>query len=101
MLKGILLGAGASFDFGLPLVKKFDPVFKERLTVYFSRVVGCPNNIVDEALTILSRKDMNYESMIGYFQIQSDRARGDNNLRQSYHYVSSLLLRACHRSQDS
>jgi hypothetical protein len=93
MSKGLLLGAGASYDFGLPLVKKVDPEFKQKLTAYFSTVVGCPREIVDEVLGVLGRDNMNYESMIGYFQLQSYRMRGDNELRHHYHYISSLFYR--------
>jgi hypothetical protein len=94
MLTGLLLGAGASYDFGLPLVSKVDPEFKKQLTAYFRRVVDCPKEISSEALSILCRQDMNYESMIGYFQLQAYRTRCNNDLPRNYHYISSLFYRA-------
>jgi hypothetical protein len=93
MLTGLLLGAGASYDFGLPLVSKVDPELKKRLIAYFHGVVDCPKEISSQALSILGREDMNYENMIGYFQLQAYRTRGDNELRRNYHSISSLFYR--------
>jgi hypothetical protein len=77
---GLLLGAGFSKDFGLPLVTEVTQILKTR-GKYWSienaakvRADGWPDEIADEVRSVLGRDEMHFEAILGYFQVQTARS---------------------------
>ena len=69
-LTGLLLGAGASFDIGMPLVKELHRDLKRYMTPdklqsrnlwQKSRGVGVPDEAIEVLVALLHRYDLNYE----------------------------------------
>ena len=87
-LTGLLLGAGASYDLGMPLVWELTDELKSWLTpdklhslnqrwrnagVEF----GYPDTSIGNLASVLEREDMHYESLLGHLQVQSRRSPDD------------------------
>ena len=77
-LTGLLLGAGASFDVGMPLVWELDEEFKTWLTPEKLRSLnnkwrsygnGYPDDAIDSLVKLLERKDMHYENVLGNLEV--------------------------------
>jgi hypothetical protein len=90
---GLLLGAGFSKDFGLPLVTEVTETLKTWLTPekYWSfenaaraRGNGYSNEIAQEILSILGREEMHFEAILGHFQVQEIRSRANQKTVQTY-----------------
>jgi hypothetical protein len=84
-LTGIFLGAGASFDVGMPLVWELTTKTKNWLTPEKLRAFnqgwkkqgnGIPDSIIEELISVMSRDDLHYESILGYLEVQSRRNGG-------------------------
>ena len=99
-LTGLLLGAGASYDLGMPLVWELTNELKKWLTPEKLRELnrfwlntgeefGYPDTTIEDLCQILQRKDMHYESILGHLQVQSRR---DIASLQSHHGLYSFLL---------
>jgi hypothetical protein len=54
---------------------------------------GYPNEIVYEVLDILKHTEMHYESMLGYFQMQSYRPNTPTSSKRSYHALYAWFSR--------
>jgi hypothetical protein len=88
---GLLLGAGFSKDFGLPLVPEVTKTFKEISKKYWSldnaariRADRWADEIAQEVRTVLERDEMHFEAILGYFQVQQIRAHTDRRAGQVY-----------------
>lgn len=91
MKTGLLLGAGFSKDFGLPLVTEVTKTFKETSKKYWSmdnaapiRADGYSDEIAREVRSVLERDEMYFEAILGYFQVQQIRSRADRTSLQLY-----------------
>ena len=84
-LTGLLLGAGASYDLGMPLVWELTDKLKRWLTPDKLRSLnghwrsagpgfGYPDEVIEDLRSVLERKDMHYENILGYLQVQSHRS---------------------------
>jgi hypothetical protein len=102
MLKGLLLGAGASRDFGLPLVKDLTDELHRRLPredilmlqgVARLRGDGYPDEILEEFLQAMAAEKRNYERVIGYFQTKDLEARDPRGIGHTYHSIALLISR--------
>ena len=98
MLTGLFLGAGASYELGLPLAWDLTAELKAWLRPgklrefnrSWNRQGGSiPDEIIDEIDAILHRPDMHYESVLGYLQTQYKRHLPHQD---SYSYVYTWLV---------
>lgn len=97
-LTGLFLGAGASFDVGMPLVWDLTKKTKNWLTPEKLRRFnegwkrqggGVSNSIIEELIGVMSREDLHYESVLGYLEVQSKRHGGDS---AGYHTMYSWMV---------
>ena len=98
-LTGLLLGAGASYDLGMPLLKELTYELKSWLTPEKLRSLNegwrrggpgfdYPDDVIEDFASVLDREDMHYESLLGYLQVQSQR---QFNTLQSYNGLYMFL----------
>lgn len=92
--KGFLLGAGASYELGLPLVDELTIEFKRAMI----NVRGMPyyqvSKEIDEVLvTLLSDNSLNYEDYIGRIEVEIQRNR-NKDLHQEWHGILHKYLEA-------
>ena len=91
-LTGLLLGAGASYDLGMPLLSELTDELKSWLTPdklrYLNRhwrrggsEFAYPDDVIEDVATVLQREDMHYEAILGHLQVQSQRQSDES---QSY-----------------
>ena len=97
-LTGLFLGAGASYEAGMPLVWDLTSELKKWLTPeklrslnesWRSQGGGYPDEVVDDFAAVLSRSDLHYESMLGYLETQFRR---QSRAQQEYHGLYSWLV---------
>jgi len=99
-LTGLLLGAGASYEVGMPLVWDITNELKQGLTADKLRAlnvawrqngVGHPDVVVDDLATALSRPELHYEAILGSLETQFRRGE-KSALRQDYHGLYARLV---------
>ena len=97
-LTGLLLGAGASYEIGMPLVQGLTKEICNWLTPdklrslnvsWRSQGGGYGDRILDDFISVLRRKDQHYESLLGYLEVQYGRSSPDS---QQYHALYSWLV---------
>lgn len=101
MTIGLFLGAGASFELGMPLVWDLTAELRAWLTPdklrNFNRTWkgqmggGFPDAVIDDFVSILQTPGMHYESMLGHLQTQYTRV---GPFRQQYHGLYQWLVEA-------
>ncbi|TET44764.1 hypothetical protein E3J62_09500 [candidate division TA06 bacterium] len=98
MLTGLLMGAGASYELGMPLVWDLTAQLRQWLTPeklwqlnvsWRSRGGGYPDRIIADFVPLLVRPDLHYESLLGHLETQYRRA---SHLRQHYHSLYQWLV---------
>ena len=96
-LTGLLLGAGASYDTGMPLALELTKELKKWLTPEKLRYLnhewqrqegGYSDATIDDLAGILLFNSMNYENIVGYLQVQSERMRERSD---EYHGLLTFL----------
>ena len=98
-LTGLLLGAGASHDLGMPLVWELTHELKSWLTPDKLRSLNqhwrrggpgfdYPDDVIENLASVLNREDMHYENILGHLQVQSQRHSG---VVQSYNGLYMFL----------
>lgn len=79
---GLFLGAGASYELGMPLVWELTRELRDWLTpeklrglvAGWRRQGNAPSDaLIDDFVTILERDDLHYEAMLGYLETQQRR----------------------------
>jgi hypothetical protein len=99
---GLLLGAGFSKDFGLPVVTDVTQTLKTWLTpeklwkfenAARARGGGYSDEITREILSILERDEMHFEAILGYFQAEQVRLGADKGTVQTYASLYSWFAR--------
>ena len=97
-LTGLFLGAGASYECGMPLVCDLTTELTNWLTPEKLRSLneswrlqggGYPEQVIHDFTTVLSRPDQHYESLLGYLEVQFNR---QSPLSQQYHGLYSWLV---------
>lgn len=92
------MGAGASYEAGMPLVWELTAELKDWLTAEKLRSLnagwriqgnGFPDQIIDDLISVLERPDTHYESILGYLETQYIR---QHSLAQQYHGLYSWLV---------
>ena len=109
-LTGLLLGAGASFDIGMPLVKELHRDLKRYMTPDKLRSLnlwqkslggGVPDQAIEVLIELLGRNDLNYEQIIGNLEVRSHRTaeqEGFSHLQVSMTEWVYLLLLEWHEN---
>ena len=101
-MKGILLGAGASYDCGMPLVWELTAeirrwLTKPKLAQYNNgwklQGGGWDDYMIFELEKLLDNKNIHYEEMIGNIETLFSRERNEE-IRQRLHTVHGFLLQA-------
>lgn len=99
-LTGLFLGAGASYEVGMPLVWELTEELFRWLTPSKLRDLnqhwrahggGRPDEVIDDLAAVLVLPGMHYESVLGYLETQYRRP-GAANLQQEYHAIYSWLV---------
>lgn len=89
-LTGLFLGAGASFEAGMPLVWQLTKQMKDWLTpskfrelnaAWASKGGGYPADVIDDFVSVLMRDDLHYEAILGYVEVQQRR-----QIKNQQHY---------------
>jgi hypothetical protein len=97
-LTGLFLGAGASYEAGMPLVWELTRELKAWLTPDKLRQLnhgwrqqggGHPDNVIEDFASLLQRADLHYESILGYVETQFRRHQQN---QQDYHGLYSWLV---------
>ncbi|MGL6245471.1 hypothetical protein [Pseudomonas sp.] len=97
-LTGLFLGAGASYDVSMPLVWELTAELKKWLTIEKLKLFnvgwreqggGHPDEVIDDFISVLSREDLHYESVLGYLEVQ---ARRERSLSSHYHTLYAWLV---------
>ena len=97
-LTGLFLGAGASYEIGMPLVQGLTKEIGNWLTSeklrslnlsWRSQGGGYQDRILDDFISVLQRPDQHYESLLGYLEVQFNRSSSDS---QQYHALYSWLI---------
>ena len=96
-LTGLLLGAGASFEFGMPLALELTRELKKWLTPAKLRELndewqgqgaGYSRATIDDLAGVLAMDRMNYEDIVGYLEVQRKRIRERTD---EYHGLLAFL----------
>ena len=96
-LTGLLLGAGASFDVGMPLASELTKELKNWLTpskllwlndCWLQQGRGYSNTTINDLARILAFENMNYEHIAGYLEVQKERQQLRSN---EYHGLLAFL----------
>ncbi|WP_437498164.1 hypothetical protein [Sorangium sp. So ce1099] len=98
---GLFLGAGASYELGMPLVWHLTAEFKGYYTLDKFREIcerapvgrKIPDEVRDEVLGILARPDLHYENILGFLQTRHRQVH-DQQLGREYHrlYLSMVAV---------
>ena len=107
---GLLLGAGASFDIGMPLVNELHRDLKRYMTPdrlrsnnlwSKSHHSGVLDDAIEVLISLLNQDSLNYEHIIGNLEVRSHRTgqeQGFNYLRESMSEWVYLLLLEWHEN---
>jgi hypothetical protein len=91
---GFLLGAGASYELGMPLTDELTVEFKKSLTRVFDLpYYKTPEAIAKTLESLLNQEDLNYEDVIGRIEIETRRS-SNSHLYQKWHGVLGRYLEA-------
>lgn len=97
-LTGLFLGAGASYEAGMPLVSELTAEIKSWLTPEKLREFnvgwrvqggGHPDEVIEDLVSVLVRPEMHYEAILGHLETQFRRHRPDS---REYHHLYSWLV---------
>ena len=97
-LTGLFLGAGASYEVGMPLISGLTRELTNWLTpeklkslnqTWRAGRLGFSDAIIDDVTSVLTRSDQHYESMLGYLETQYMRRHATS---ESYHQLYSWLV---------
>ena len=112
-LTGLLLGAGASYDIGMPLVRELNRDLKRYMTPeklqsmnlwQRSRGGGVPDQAIEVLIALLDRDDLNYEHIIGNLEVRAHRTAESQGFSYLRDYMSEsvyLLLLEWHENNKA
>jgi hypothetical protein len=114
MKTGLLLGAGFSYDFGMPIARELTEIFlslfnkvnTRRLVIKmaahqpFSADRPINKSAIDDAFSLVlaykEKSGSNYEELLSQIQSLGEDYKKSQSDRDSYHYVFSLLYEIIH-----
>ena len=94
-LTGLLFGAGASHEFGMPVARGLTEELRRWLTPdwldelnagWRARGLGFPDEAISTLATVLTVESMNYEHIMGHLQVQ-----GSRDADEWYHRLLTFL----------
>jgi hypothetical protein len=97
-ITGLFLGAGASYEAGMPLVWDLTGEIKDWLTSdklqklnenWRRQGGGHPQQVIDNLTSMLTQPSADYESILGYMEVQFRRGR---EFQKDYHHLYSWLV---------
>jgi hypothetical protein len=97
-LTGLFLGAGASYEAGMPLVWELTGEIKDWLTAEKLRELnqgwraqnsGFSDEVIEDLISVLVRNDLHYENILGHLETQFRRQQVEP---QDYHGLYSWLV---------
>jgi hypothetical protein len=97
-LTGLFLGAGASYEAGMPLAWELTGEIKKWLTAAKIRELntgwraqgsGFSDTVIDDLVSVIERPELHYEAILGHLELQFRRQRV---LPQEYHGLYSWLV---------
>lgn len=97
-LTGLFLGAGASYEAGMPLLWELTAEIKNWLTSEKILTLnagwrlqgnGYADSVINDLIVMLERPTVHYEAILGYLELQFRRQR---SLPQEYHGLYSWLV---------
>lgn len=97
-MTGLFLGAGASYEVGMPIVWELTTELKDWLTpdklyslnaVWRAQGGGHSDEVIDDMARVLAMPDLHYESILGYLETQFQRT---SRFQQEYHALYSWLV---------
>ncbi len=115
MKTGLLLGAGFSYDFGMPISRELTEIFLNLFNTRNTRslIIGIANHqpfgvdrpinktAITEAFDLLmaykEKKIENYEGLLSEIQALGDDYAKNQSDRDSYHYVFGLFYEIIHK----
>ena len=95
---GLFIGAGFSYEAGMPLVWELTAEIKRLLTAdklaefnnsWRAQGGGQSDTVLVEFHAVLRRPDLHYEAVLGYLETQARRQRANSS---EYHYLYSWLV---------
>lgn len=101
-MKALFIGAGATYDCGMPLVWELTAEIRRWLTpeklISFNenwrlQGGGWDRDVVSAIIGLLKNKNLHYENIIGAIEVECSRERNQSK-RQSYHAAHGFLLQA-------
>ncbi|MEO4016418.1 hypothetical protein [Pseudomonas rossensis] len=101
-MKALFIGAGATYDCGMPLVWELTAEVRrwltpKKLTLFNEgwkhQGGGWSDDVVCSLISLLENKSLHYENIIGAIEVECSRER-DNEKRQEYYAVLGFLLQA-------
>ena len=95
-MNALLLGAGASFECGLPLIDELTVTLKNVLTI--KKLKEYKPDFYDECIEMIQKmyqSNMHYESMVGYFEVLSNHSH-DNIIREMADSSRIYFIQAIH-----
>ena len=105
-LTGLFLGAGASFEAGMPLVWELTEQLRNLLNPEVLRENNrarqssgdhtLSDQVLDDLIAMSQRQSAHYEAVLGYLEVQFRRQR-DRKLAQQYHRLYSWLVEGVSR----
>ena len=99
-ITGLFLGAGASYEAGMPLAWELTAEIKNWLTADKLRLLnkgwrvqggGHSDQVINDCIVMLENPAAHYEAVLGHLETQFRRQR-DNKLLQEYHGLYSWLV---------
>jgi hypothetical protein len=99
-LTGLFLGAGASYEAGMPLVWELTSEITNWLTAdkirslnagWRTQAGGYSDRVIDDFVGMLNRPSIHYEALLGHLEVQFRRQR-DAQSAQEYHGLYSWLV---------
>ncbi len=97
----MFLGAGASYDFGLPLVSELTREVRDWLTPsklsdlnehWKKGGEGRQDQTIDITSKLLTNSELHYEQIIGALEVEIGRTRSNRDLFQDLHHMRSWLV---------
>lgn len=101
-MKALFIGAGATYDCGMPLVWELTAEIRRWLTPakiisfnenWKSQGGGWHADVVSLLVSLLENKNLHYENIIGAIEVECSRER-DQSKRQSYYAALGFVLQA-------
>ncbi|MDG4720030.1 MULTISPECIES: hypothetical protein [Thalassospira] len=99
--RGMFLGAGASYDFGLPLVWDITNEIRDWLTPNKLNDLnehwkkcgeGRKNQTIEITSKLLTNSELHYEQIIGALEVEIGRTHNNKDLFQDLHHMRSWLV---------